>query len=460
MARVLVVDDSEDALELYALILEAAGHDVARATDGGSGLRLVAEFRPDVVLLDMMMPDVDGLEFLARLPDCRSPLPAVIANSGFNGYCEEALRRGAWSFLAKPMTPDALVEAVAAALEHRPILREALMDADAAAARRASALRSIDLLERLTPEAIAEVRGSLRALVEWMIAYYGFGRATVSLVDATDVCVLAISNGGWPWVEGARIDRTASYCHDIVTTGSTLILNDPVNHPSPYFSRHPEVTAGWRFYAGVPLTTSKGVVLGVLCLVDSQPRELHTEDIQLFQALGRQVAFALEALADGGHVRELIFDEAGDEARLFLPAMLPILLRTGVQRAARSGGTIGLALLDVADERCGERAAACYRAAPVPGLAIARHGRSAIAAVQIGNGESARGGLRAAIAACCNVGGVKAVGVAWRRMQAGSHEFVEAHADELDTELLRAAEECRDESLRRSGAELTADLGC
>src|SRR5271170_1328229 len=94
MALVLVIDDSEDMLECYADIFSASQHRLVTATSAEEGLELVRTLRPEVVLLDMMMPGTDGLGFLARLPaECPAPLPAVIANSGFEGYREEAKRR-------------------------------------------------------------------------------------------------------------------------------------------------------------------------------------------------------------------------------------------------------------------------------------------------------------------------------------------------------------------------------
>src|SRR5215471_19004709 len=79
MARVLVVDDSDDFRETLALLVVEAGHDVTQAPHGGIALRLLSEQPVDVVLLDMMMPEVDGLDFLRRLPlECKPPFPEII----------------------------------------------------------------------------------------------------------------------------------------------------------------------------------------------------------------------------------------------------------------------------------------------------------------------------------------------------------------------------------------------
>src|SRR6201999_343362 len=80
---VLAVDDSEDVLEIYTVLLEAEGFRVATRGDGRRGLEAVSELRPDVVVLDMMMPEGDGLEFLQTLTARGLPIPPVIACSGY-----------------------------------------------------------------------------------------------------------------------------------------------------------------------------------------------------------------------------------------------------------------------------------------------------------------------------------------------------------------------------------------
>lgn len=84
---ILVIDDDAELPEMYGALLKSQNYRFAVASDGEVGLRLVQELRPDAVLLDMMMPECDGLEFLARLPqECPSERPPVIASSGFDSF--------------------------------------------------------------------------------------------------------------------------------------------------------------------------------------------------------------------------------------------------------------------------------------------------------------------------------------------------------------------------------------
>src|SRR5262245_4136762 len=105
--RILVVDDSESLGEFFQSVLDEAGYDVATASSGEEGLEKTKALKPDLILLDFIMPGMDGLELLTRLrSDFAPPVPPVILCSGFDLSEEEALRRGALMFLRKPIAPE------------------------------------------------------------------------------------------------------------------------------------------------------------------------------------------------------------------------------------------------------------------------------------------------------------------------------------------------------------------
>ncbi|TCO18516.1 DNA-binding NarL/FixJ family response regulator [Kribbella steppae] len=113
--RVVIIDDDALVRAALAMILrdDAAIELAGEATDGESGLELIARVAPDVVLMDIRMPRVDGLEALARLMDQPSP-PKVIVLTTFDAddYVVRALRGGASGFLLKHTPPAQIVEAV------------------------------------------------------------------------------------------------------------------------------------------------------------------------------------------------------------------------------------------------------------------------------------------------------------------------------------------------------------
>ena len=115
MTTVLVVDDEPDILLLHRLNLEAAGHNVVLAADGLTALGRIADERPDAVILDVMMPVLDGWSVLARLQaDPDSPPVLVVSAKSSPGDIARARRLGAADFLPKPYNADDLLRRVEA----------------------------------------------------------------------------------------------------------------------------------------------------------------------------------------------------------------------------------------------------------------------------------------------------------------------------------------------------------
>lgn len=109
--RIIVVDDNEDSADLLQRVLERDGHRVAAAYDGKSALKLVDEWNPDVVFLDIGMPNMNGYEVartLRRLPNRESM--QLIAMTGWGQLDDEAraMDAGFNRHVAKPLTPERL----------------------------------------------------------------------------------------------------------------------------------------------------------------------------------------------------------------------------------------------------------------------------------------------------------------------------------------------------------------
>lgn len=113
MARVLVVDDDELVRFLVREVLESAGHEVITANNGAEALEVLQDSLVDVVLLDILMPTVDGVEFLIqhRANFCSVPVIAMSGGGKFVDldYLQKVMRfLGARSFIAKPFTSSTL----------------------------------------------------------------------------------------------------------------------------------------------------------------------------------------------------------------------------------------------------------------------------------------------------------------------------------------------------------------
>jgi DNA-binding response OmpR family regulator len=122
VATVLVVDDDPDVCDLVAYKLEQAGFVVRRASDGDAALRAVAAERPDLVLLDIMMPGVPGLEVLRRwrADSATAALPVIMLTAKAQGNdVERGVELGADDYVVKPFSPRELARRVTALLGSR-----------------------------------------------------------------------------------------------------------------------------------------------------------------------------------------------------------------------------------------------------------------------------------------------------------------------------------------------------
>jgi CheY-like chemotaxis protein len=120
---ILVVDDYEDARQMYAEFLSFSGFEVVEAQSGAEALEIAREVVPDVILMDLSLPGMDGWEATRRLKaDERTSHVPVIALTGhaLAAYSEGARRAGCDAFVTKPCLPEALVAEVRRLLEHRP----------------------------------------------------------------------------------------------------------------------------------------------------------------------------------------------------------------------------------------------------------------------------------------------------------------------------------------------------
>ena len=121
MARVLVVDDEADIRELIRLNLELDGHEVIAATNGVEGLEYAVGEHPDVVVLDVMMPEMDGWETLSQMKSSPDPVIAEIPVIMLTARADDLDRvrggiEGAIRYLTKPFSPSELRAEVADAV--------------------------------------------------------------------------------------------------------------------------------------------------------------------------------------------------------------------------------------------------------------------------------------------------------------------------------------------------------
>lgn len=116
MKRILIVDDQEDIRELVRMTLEIDGHEVHEAADGADALQMAARCRPDLVLLDIMMPGgIDGLGVCRTLRQQGTggrPRVVMLSARGQKNDQQAGLQAGADAYLVKPFSPRELLQVV------------------------------------------------------------------------------------------------------------------------------------------------------------------------------------------------------------------------------------------------------------------------------------------------------------------------------------------------------------
>jgi len=112
MKRILVVEDNETNLYLIKFILEKSGYEVIEAREGAVGVELAIKEKPDLIIMDLQLPDIDGLEATKRIraSEADSDIPIVALTSyAMAGDRERALAAGCTGYIEKPINPDTFI---------------------------------------------------------------------------------------------------------------------------------------------------------------------------------------------------------------------------------------------------------------------------------------------------------------------------------------------------------------
>jgi two-component system chemotaxis response regulator CheY len=119
--KVLIVDDSSMSRRIVRGILESAGHEVTEAADGMAALERYSLEKPDLVLLDMVMAGMYGIEVLQKLREIDGQARVIVATADVQHSTREmAEQAGSRGFLSKPIKKEELLTLVNAVLEERP----------------------------------------------------------------------------------------------------------------------------------------------------------------------------------------------------------------------------------------------------------------------------------------------------------------------------------------------------
>ena len=118
--KVLIADDEEEFGSTLVTRLQLRSFDTTMVTSGGAALKAIAQEQPDVLLLDLKMPDIDGLEVLASLKQSY-PNVEVIILTGHGSFeaGQEGMKLGAYDYVMKPVDLDQLIDRIKAAFQEK-----------------------------------------------------------------------------------------------------------------------------------------------------------------------------------------------------------------------------------------------------------------------------------------------------------------------------------------------------
>jgi two-component system, chemotaxis family, chemotaxis protein CheY len=118
MAKILVVDDSSLSRRTLRKILEAEGHEINEAIDGDSALEQYFLDKPDLVLLDLVMKGMYGIDVLTKLREMDLEARVIVASADIQSSTHAMVKEGgAYAFITKPFMPEEVTQTVRAALE-------------------------------------------------------------------------------------------------------------------------------------------------------------------------------------------------------------------------------------------------------------------------------------------------------------------------------------------------------
>jgi PAS domain S-box-containing protein len=282
--RILVVDDDPQIVEVCTKTLRASGFVVERSLDGREAIALLGEREFDLLIVDLMMPDIGGLEIL-RVAREYAPSTAGIIITGY-GTMEkaiESIRVGAQDFVEKPFTPEALTVAVQSVLERRQSLYEDL--------RLELWMPILGIIDALTTE--IDLDQLSRLIVETIKFGFRADRVSVLLLDDAGeqlsvAAVIGLPNDVIEPIYGE--DKDVAY--RALQMGNSITLSTEVDLDSPVLDEAGQAEAFWTVC--LPLQI-RGQVIGALNvsrLPDSPA--FGQDDLQLLSMLCGPIAIVVE----------------------------------------------------------------------------------------------------------------------------------------------------------------------
>ena len=281
-ARILVVDDVPENVRLLEAVLAPRGYDVVSATDGRAALELADSAKPDLVLLDVMMPQPDGYAVCRRLREHEETamLPVIMLTASEGPEKTKAIEAGADDFIAKPFNHDELLARVRSLLRikrYHDTIKELNRTLEERVRTQVEELERLQRLQRFLSPQLAEVIVSsgdesiLSSHRRQVAMFFADLRGWTNFVDAVEPEELMRVLGEFHDTIGGLVRRFDATVGFIEGDGVQLFFNDPIEIPdaalravrlgSALRQEMAELTPRWR-KRGYDLDFGAGIALG------------------------------------------------------------------------------------------------------------------------------------------------------------------------------------------------------
>jgi len=284
MARILVVDDDEAVLQSFQVILSVAGHEVETARGGREAIKRIRKDTYDLVLVDLVMPDVGGLEVLREVREV-SPDAAVVIITGHASLdsAVQAVRAGANDYLLKTATTPEIMIALERSLEKQRLnseLRRRNRELAAVNAVARAVSQTLDL-DTMLQSALEQTRNTLDLFMGaiWLLDEQEPKMrlvAHLNLLPGLEEKMMEIELG--KGIEG-----------QVAQTLEPIIVKEWDTYPDAAL-RLPDQTAS---LVSVPLY-AKGKLFGVMSFLAQGDREIIPEDVEVLKAVANQIALGID----------------------------------------------------------------------------------------------------------------------------------------------------------------------
>ena len=344
---ILVVDDKSEGLEfLTEYLLRPSGYVPLVATNGREGLKMALSERPDLVILDLKMPEMSGLEVLRALREEEADIPVILMTAyGSEEDIVSAFRLGAQDYLSKPFRIDEMLSAIERVLSERRQQEE-----------RARLQRELEeRVKELTSLYGSNVERVLNRIVEAAVAVAGADEGYLLLVDkqTNELYLRAALNLGERFSTGFRLRTEDTIAGRVVRTGQPALYNYLED------SQRFKVKTGYlvKSLVNVPLRT-KDEIIGVLGVDNRHSSKIFSRtDMELLSTLADYAAIAIEnaslydrtdhALTRRMQELSIMQEVARDlNAMLDMDRIASLLLRQALRMTSAEAGLIGLLVED------------------------------------------------------------------------------------------------------------------